>query len=481
MNSAETPLLHRSLLDLSPAAIVVIGELGHVSFATPAASRLFGHDLKGLAWMNLAAPQGREATLAYLGALSSSESPATMFTSGEYRHIDGRALWLEIRGVNLSLRPEVDGLALVLTDVTRHRLQLEEIERVAVRDGLTGLGNRSHFVRQLEAALRTGPDCVVGFADIDQFKGINDRYGHMVGDEVLRDLAQHMVDALPAEAIVCRVGGDEFGFVIPGELTMALRSAIDRLRSVEIAVDSETPAVTSVTTSIGLTSGGRRGVYAVVQELDVAVYVAKLRGRQRVVLFDTDAANEIRSYRHRAEEFAQLVERNEQLHAEARTDALTGLANRRALAEVEPMVVGNPGSRWASCALLFIDVDHFGRYNKLYGDQAGDVALQAIAKCLQESARATDLVYRKGGEEFVVILPHTDFAVAWTVAERMRTNVSLLCIDHAEGGAEGRLSILVSVATVRPGSTVASAVGACGDEAMRAKETGLRGRVIGSP
>ena len=329
-------------------------------------------------------------------------------------------------------------------------------------------------------ALDGGADCTAGFVDVDQFKRVNDRYGHAVGDAVLRDVAQHLVDTLPAQAVVCRIGGDEFGFVVPGALTSALRGAVERLRSIEVTPGSENAGVTTVTASIGVASGGPRSVDDVIQELDVAVYVAKLRGRERVVVFGVDAATELEGYRRRTADVARLAEHNRRLHAEARTDALTGLANRRALAEVEPLVVGNPGSRWASCALLFIDVDRFGRYNKLYGDQAGDVALQAVARCLQESARATDLVYRKGGEEFVVILPHTDFGVACAVAERLCDNVRRLDIAHAEGGAEQRLSILVAVGTVRPGNAVASALGACGDEAMRAKEAGLRGRVVGS-
>ncbi|MCB2020632.1 MAG: diguanylate cyclase, partial [Burkholderiaceae bacterium] len=118
---------------------------------------------------------------------------------------------------------------------------------------------------------------------------------------------------------------------------------------------------------------------------------------------------------------------------------------------------------------------------KEYGDRAGDIALQAIASGLQAAARSTDLVYRKGGEEFVVILPHTDFAVAWAVAERMREKIAQLDIVHAEGGPDKKVSVLVSVGVVRPGGAVASAVVASGDEAMRAKEAGRRGSVVGSP
>lgn len=479
MKRADSTPLDRALLELSPAAIVVVGTQGQVSFATPAASRIFGRDLKGRAWADLAVPQCREATHGYLGALASSEPPMTMFNLGEYRHIDGRSLWLEIRGVNLARHPDVGGMVLELADATQHRLEVEELGRLAVTDALTGLGNRAHFVSQVEAALGKSPRYVAGLFDIDQFKSVNDRHGHETGNRILQAFARQIAGALPSEAAVCRMGGDEFAFVIPGELTAALRSAIEQLTSVALDSESTAPAVAAVNASIGLTQCGEGDdIDAVMNALDVALYVAKIRGRRQVVVYSAEAAQELRNYRRGAEEFGQLVKRNQQLHAEARTDALTGLANRRALAEVEPLVVGNPGSRWSSCAVLFIDVDHFGRYNKLYGDQAGDLALQAIATGLQDSARKTDLVYRKGGEEFVVVLPHTDFAVAWVVAERMRAAIRRLGIAHADGGSDKVISVLVSVAIVRPGSALGTAVAASGDEAMRSKEAGRRACVV---
>jgi len=481
MKTAESTSMQPALLGLAPAAIIVVGAHGQVNFANAAAARLLGCDPSSLTLDDLASPPARDAVTGYRTALSGSAPPMTMFFSGEFRHVDGRALWIEIQGVNLTSHPQIRGLALSLVDATPHRQEIEALSRLAVTDALTGVGNRTHFMQSLEAALRDLPECVVGSIDVDQFKSVNDRVGHAEGDRVLVAFARRLVGALPDKAVVCRVGGDEFAVVIPGALTPALREAFGQLARVELAPDLGSDEVKFVTASIGLTLGGKRNIHAVTQETDVAVFVAKIRGRQQVVVHDADTARELRAYRGDSEAIDRLAEQNRRLHAEARTDALTGLANRRALAEVEPLIVGNPGSRWATCAVLFIDVDCFGRYNKLYGDRAGDLALQAIASGLQAAARSTDLVYRKGGEEFVVILPHTDFAVAWAVAERMREKIAQLDIVHAEGGPDKRVSVLVSVGVVRPGGAVASAVVASGDEAMRAKEAGRRGSVVGSP
>lgn len=386
------------LLESAAAAIVVVGARGQVTFANAAASRLFGRDVSGIILDGLASVSARAAVTGYLVALAGSEPPMSMFHSGEFIHADGRSVWIEIRGVNLSRHAQVEGLALSLVDATPHRKEVEELTRLAIADPLTGVGNRTHFIRNLETVLRDLPECVVAFIDVDQFKRVNDTLGHGEGDRVLAAFARHLTARLPPEAVVSRVGGDEFAVVVPGTLMPSLLDALESLVRMELGPEIASAHLTAVTASIGLTLGGKRNLHAVIPECDVAVFVAKVRGRQQVAIHDAHTAEELQAYRARGEALDALAEPNRQLHAEARTDALTGLANRRALAEVEPLVVGNPGSRWAACAVLFIDVDHFGRYNHLYGDKAGDDALRAIASALQGSARSTDLVYRKGAK-----------------------------------------------------------------------------------
>ncbi len=478
MQSRESGSLEHALLSLAPAAFVVVGAHGLVAFANPGAVRLFGLDPVGVVLDELVSPSARDAFTAYRAALFATEPPATMFFAGEFRHLDGRGVWIECQGVNLARHPRVRGLALHLVDATPHRQQIEELARLGVTDPITGLGNRRQCMQRLEVALRELPECVVCAVDLDQFKSVNDRLGHDRGDRVLKAFAACLTAALPGGAEAWRVGGDEFMAMIPGSLTPSLQEAIGRLARPELDPEEAGAEFGAVTASVGVTLGRKRRLDAVVGEVDVAVFVAKLRGRRQVVAYDAGAAQELENYRAHGEALYELEEANRRLHAEARTDALTGLANRRALAEVEPLVVGNPGSRWATCAVLFIDVDHFGRYNHLYGDKAGDAALRTIAATLQASARDTDLVYRKGGEEFVVVLPCTDFPVALVVAERMRKKIAQLGIAHADGGPDKQITVLVSVGVVRAGAAVESAIAATGDEAMRAKSAGRRGCVV---
>ncbi len=102
--------------------------------------------------------------------------------------------------------------------------------------------------------------------------------------------------------------------------------------------------------------------------------------------------------------------------AQATTDPLTGLANRRTLEEVaaEQMASGEP------YAVAFGDLDHFKQLNDAFGHEAGDRALRLFARVLQHATRPGDLAVRYGGEEFVLFLPVCDDALAATIAERVR-------------------------------------------------------------
>ena len=108
----------------------------------------------------------------------------------------------------------------------------------------------------------------------------------------------------------------------------------------------------------------------------------------------------------------------------SRTDALTGLHNRRHVEE--HLLAHESGSRryGYALAILVVDVDHFKAVNDRSGHAAGDAVLRQVAELLRSTVRFEDLVGRWGGEEFVVIAPHTDVPAARVLAERLRTAVA---------------------------------------------------------
>jgi diguanylate cyclase (GGDEF)-like protein len=158
------------------------------------------------------------------------------------------------------------------------------------------------------------------------------------------------------------------------------------------------------------------------------------------------------------------------------TDGLTGLYNRRFLGVRLEEEYSKAVRYGTQLSLLVMDVDFFKRVNDIFGHQVGDHALIAVAQILQQSARESDLVGRYGGEEFVVLLPHTDFDKALVVAEKIRLAVSEAPV---EGMGERRLTISIGVAGFPDikAATMEELVRKADEALYRAKEGG-RNQVV---
>lgn len=120
----------------------------------------------------------------------------------------------------------------------------------------------------------------------------------------------------------------------------------------------------------------------------------------------------------------QLRDRNAALDKVSRTDALTGLFNRRHLDEELSRRHADARRHHETMSLLLLDVDHFKKVNDTHGHPVGDEVLREFAVRLNDALRVGDVAGRWGGEEFLVILPHTDLAGGMEVAERIRNAVA---------------------------------------------------------
>ncbi len=119
----------------------------------------------------------------------------------------------------------------------------------------------------------------------------------------------------------------------------------------------------------------------------------------------------------------ETVWQMEEATRRARTDALTGLANRRAFDEALARAIAEADRFGHNVGLVVCDVDNFKRVNDLYGHEVGDHVLRSIATSLSTGVRGVDMVARYGGEEIVMLLGKADVAMAWEVAERMRAAI----------------------------------------------------------
>jgi diguanylate cyclase (GGDEF)-like protein len=130
----------------------------------------------------------------------------------------------------------------------------------------------------------------------------------------------------------------------------------------------------------------------------------------------------------------RVIELHDRLRADARVDALTGIANRRAMNEELGVLCRRAARYGDELAVVILDVDHFKAYNDNAGHVAGDELLRRIADILKASLRDSDTIYRYGGEEFLALLPAQDDQTAAIAAERLRTAVSRLGVAHPGGG-----------------------------------------------
>jgi diguanylate cyclase (GGDEF)-like protein len=146
-----------------------------------------------------------------------------------------------------------------------------------------------------------------------------------------------------------------------------------------------------------------------------------------------------------ADREAELAQLNGRLMEDSRRDPLTGMRNRRALADELPGLEAGHQERGDSFAVALCDVDHFKDYNDQLGHLAGDQALRALAATVRGSLRAQDLAYRFGGEELLFVLPGATGSDALAVAERVRAAVQAAALPHP-GGIGGLLTVSIGVA-----------------------------------
>lgn len=147
---------------------------------------------------------------------------------------------------------------------------------------------------------------------------------------------------------------------------------------------------------------------------------------------------------------AELRDSNAQLLLLASLDGLTGIANRRSLDEHFAQEWTRAIRVQTPLALVMIDIDHFKQFNDLYGHHAGDRCLQAVAAALQNKMqRGQDHLARFGGEEFALLLPHTDLQGAMHIAEHMRLAVLELAIPHRSAAA-GQVTISLGCSAFTP-------------------------------
>jgi two-component system cell cycle response regulator len=180
----------------------------------------------------------------------------------------------------------------------------------------------------------------------------------------------------------------------------------------------------------------------------------------------------------RKRRYTERLRDNVQLSIEmAITDALTGLYNRRYMETHVGTLVDQANSRGKPLSVLILDIDYFKSINDTHGHDAGDDVLQDFAIRIRKSIRGIDLACRYGGEEFVVVMPETDMAVATMVAERLRRRIASEPFPIQKGARMIEVTISIGIAALGPNDDAAAVIKRADLALYRAKRDG-RNRVV---
>lgn len=207
---------------------------------------------------------------------------------------DERGHYLEIEHLDMTENDESLGAVWMVRDITDRKHNERRLQHLASTDPLTGLTNRRSFMQALNGLLHSPgrqssePAGVVLMLDIDHFKDVNDTYGHVDGDQVLKSLAAIFKDQVREHDLVARLGGEEFAIILPGVDASGGARIAERIRdAVQQSIIATPHAALRVTVSIGGAVATGSDPETVLRHSDQALYRAKQAGRNRVCILDS--------------------------------------------------------------------------------------------------------------------------------------------------------------------------------------------------
>ena len=292
------------ILNSAGEGICGLDASGRISFANPAAARMLGwqaDDLIGMAIHDVA--HGTDPVEAGHADgdcpvhLSLREGEVRAIDEDVFRRSNGTTFPVECTSTPIIERGQLLGAVVTFNDITERKRFETQLQYLADHDALTGLFNRHRFeeelTRQLAQSAHYGGGGALLILDLDNFKYVNDAFGHHAGDELIRSIAGLLNRRLRSADAISRLGGDEFGILLGGvdgaEARSVATNLLDLVRGHASIVGDQALRITA---SIGLTALDRPELtpQQLLVEADVAMYEAKDAGRDRVSVHRPDAS-----------------------------------------------------------------------------------------------------------------------------------------------------------------------------------------------
>lgn len=265
-----------ALVDLLPVGVVVVSPAGRPVFANAVAAELLGTEVEPLCaglLVDAVAEVDRPALAGLIRELAARPARRRLELAA---NAEGRLLELDL----VSGEPDaVVGVQLVvatISDVTHRNTREQQLAHRANHDGLTGLANRAWLLDHLHERMERSPGLVLAFIDLDRFKAVNDRLGHVAGDAVLAAVGAGLEGCLHPGEVAARVGGDEF-VIVSGDLDDdALADFDQRIRLAVATVPAARRQRVGVSVGLARSVAGDEP-WGLLRRADAAMYDEKRR------------------------------------------------------------------------------------------------------------------------------------------------------------------------------------------------------------
>lgn len=278
------------------------------------------------------------------------------------------------------------------------------------RDSLTGLYNKRTTEEMIKEFLLHSNEeqkyCLL-IIDLDDFKNVNDRYGHMFGDWVLLEIAQKMRESFSFQDIIGRIGGDEFAILSKDTGgTHKIKEITARFCQLVSGIEG---ARQNISCSVGISCYPKDGktFEELYQKADIALYKAKHQGRNRFAFYEqwnqeckSDISLEEDNMNSNLENYGEQSHRVEYLQY---YDDLTGLPNRRRYLQfVEDL------QQYTSMGVISANINGLGIVNKLYGEAQGDQVIVKTVDIFRHYVE-NETIFRMYGDQFILLCPNISY------------------------------------------------------------------------
>jgi diguanylate cyclase len=289
-----------ALLDASLSLTFVLDTDGKVVYESGAVASVTGFPtgtLIGKVWTDALSARGRNQLEDVLSEMRAGKRDQATFEAYS-RHADGHRMVFRCIARNALDHPQINGIVIAAQDITAQKTAEAQLVHDALHDQLTGLGNRAWFANHYQQHSTTersaNTTAIVWLLDLDQFKALNDSYGHTAGDDFLRGLARNLQTQLGAPFALARLGGDEFAVMAftdtPGDVSVDIARTLLRVSEQPIQAGEHW---VSLSASVGIAMGCEPSEQfdTLLRNADVALYKAKANSRNNFQMFEMQSGN----------------------------------------------------------------------------------------------------------------------------------------------------------------------------------------------